>query len=230
MPGQGENTMDDHAFDYLGSYYAKRKKNSGLLINRLEQTRKGAWVDGLFAYRSEDNTFFAASLSTRQSGKLAALLSHYKRKGLGHSRFVTSVLLLAATAGIGYYLNLWLILWVMPLFVAVAGFVVHSALEKRRLQRQMLKSVDELKDFPADEQWLCIEVSSLSWRHNSLAEKLSALCERRGIGLITIGKRARITLHQEPRAVKCRRDDFLSYYVAEAAIRKTLTDQFMRVA
>ena len=230
MPGQREITIDDYAFDYLGSYYAKRKKNSGLLINRLELTQKGARVDGLFAYRREDNTFFAASLSTRQSAKLASILSHYKRKGLGSYRFLTALLLLTGTAGMGYYLNQWLVLWVMPFFMAVAGFLLHSILEKRRLSNQVVTAVDELKNFPADEQWLCIGVSSLCWRNNALAEKLSELCEHRGIGLITIGKRTRITLRQEPRTVKCRRADFLSYYVAEAGIRKNLADQFMRVA
>lgn len=74
-------------------------------------------------------------------------------------------------------------------------------------------------------------MSSLTFRNNSLASHMLAMCERRGIGVITVGKRAKVVLMQEPRTLTCRRGDFLSHYAAEVRIRKAvLGDSYLRVA
>jgi hypothetical protein len=230
MPGQEVSKIENFAFEFLSSYYAKQSKNSGLLVRKLEKTKQGAEVDGLFVMRKEDNSFFAASLSTRQSDQLAAMIIRYKKKGLSNYRFLTAGALLLLTASIGYALDYWPLLYLAPVFVAIAGFILHSQLEKRRLKQQQEKLVSELKQAPANEQWLGISVSSLHFRKNMLADNLLAICQRRHIGLITVGRRAKIVLRQAPTAAGCRRGDFLSYYTSEATLRKLLTDLFMRVA
>jgi hypothetical protein len=230
MAGQGEIKVEDYGLDFLASYYAKHPKKSGLLINKLALTKQGAQASALITYQKEDNSFFAATLNVSQSDKLASLLSNYKRNGLGKLRYLTALTLLAGTAYVCYETDQWVALAIVPALIALAGFFIHSRLQDRRLNKQLTTAVDELKHFPANHQWLGIQVSSLSWRNNQLADRLSKLCERRGIGLITVGKRSQLTLRQEPRNATCRRTDFLDYYAAESSLRKELTDQFMRVA
>lgn len=230
MPIQGEIRIEEHALAFLGTYYARHQKSSGLLINRGVMTKLGAMADGLVTFRQQDNSCFAASLSVRQSDTLAALLRDYKRNGLGKLRYLTAAALFAGTALTGYVLGQWIVLWVLPLFMAVAGFSLHSRLKKRILYRQLRAAVAEIKGLPADEQWLGIRVSSLCWRKNALAERLAEICRHRGIGLVTVGKRARPTLRQEPRTASCRRADFLCYYATEANLRQELDTQLMRVA
>jgi hypothetical protein len=230
MADQGENRIEDYALDFLGSYYAKHQKKSGLLINRLVPTRKGTFADALLAYQKHDNSFFAASLSVRRSDRLASLLKTYKTKGLGRLRYLTAATLFCLAAFACFMAGSWLALTIIPALLAVAGFYLHSTLRKRYLEQRLSTAVDELRQQPADHQWLGIQVSSLHWRGNPMADYLSKLCERRGIGLITVGKRARLTLRQEPRKASCRRLDFLSYYTSGDSLRKELGDQFMRVA
>lgn len=230
MADQGENRIEEYAIDFLGSYYAKHQKKSGLLINRLVPTQKGSLADALFAYQKHDNTFFAASLSVRRSDRLAALLKSYKQRGLGKLRYLTAALLFAISALVCYVAGSWLAFAIVPVLLAVTGFYLHATLRKRYLLRQLNTAVEELKQQPADHQWLGVRVSSLYWRDNPMADYLSKLCEKRGIGLITVGRRARLTLRQEPRLAACRRVDFLSYYASGDILRKELGDQFMRVA
>ncbi|WP_299702503.1 hypothetical protein [uncultured Pontibacter sp.] len=230
MADQGENRIEDYAIDFLGSYYAKHQKKSGLLINRHVATQKGAFADALLAYQKHDNSFFAASLSVRRSDRLATLLKSYKKKGLGRLRYLTAITLFSIAALACFMAGSWLATAVIPPLLAVAGFYLHSTLKRRYLERQLSTAVDELRQQPADHQWLGIRVSSLHWGGNPMADYLSKLCERRGIGLITVGKRARLTLRQEPRLANCRRQDFLSYYTSGDSLRKELGDQFMRVA
>ncbi|WP_018479717.1 hypothetical protein [Pontibacter roseus] len=230
MSDQEVSGINKFAFEFLTSYYAKQSKNSTLLVREHERTKEGAQADGLFVIRYPDDKYFAASLSTSHSDQLSSIFSQYKRKGLGKARFVTAAVLIITTTYAGYTLNHWMVLWVLPPVLALAGFLLHSKLELRHLKRRITSLVDELRQVPADEQWLAISVSSLCFKNNQLADKLVEACHHRRIGLITVGKRSRITLRLEPRRSTCRHGDFLRYYTAETAIRKDLSDQFMRVA
>lgn len=230
MVDQGDNKNEDYAVDFLGSYYAKHQKKSGLLIQRLVPAQQGAFADVLVAYQKHDDTFFAASLSLAGSEKLAALLSSYKKKGLGKFRFLTAAVLFSVAALGSYLAGQWIALVLLPVLLALTGFYAHTTLQKRYIHKQLRAAVDELKQLPADHQWLGIRISSLYWRGNSMANYLSKICERKGIGLVTIGKKSGLTLRQEPRLANCRRSDFLAYYVPGETMRKELADQFMRVA
>lgn len=230
MADQANTGIEECTLEFLGAYYAKHQKKSGPLINKRVPTHQGTIADALIAYQKHDNTFFAASLSLSGSDKIAALLGTYKRRGLGKSRYLTAVLLFAIPALITYENGQWILLAVLPLVLAVAGFYLHSLLRKRYFHRQLQNAVEDLKQQPADHQWISVGVSSLSWRGNPMADYLSKLCERKGVGLVTLGKRSRLTLRQEPRPANCRRHDFLSYYVPGEVIRQELADQFMRVA
>jgi hypothetical protein len=230
MPSQRESKIEDFAYDYLSSYYKKMYLVPDLFVGKQEQTKYGQEVNGLFSLQKTDGSFFAATLHTKHSTRLCALLTNHKKKGLSKLRYLTTVVVLAASATLGYFAGHWALLWLMPLLAAVTGFFVHSRLEMRSLGNQMERMMEEIKKLPADERWLGISISSMSFRNNSLADKLLELCQHKGIGLITVGRRAKVVLLQEPRTSVCRKGDYLSYYAAEAGIRKSLTDAFMRVA
>ena len=225
-----ESNIGDQAIEFLGSYYAKHEKKSGLLVNRLEATHHGTFADVLFAYQKHDNSFFAVSLNTSASNKIMRLLTIYKKKGLGRSRYILAGAIFGLAAYGCYLAESWLAMAAIPALLAVAGFFLHSRLRTRFMEHQLKAAVDQLKQQPGDHQWLGIQVSSLCWRSNEMANFLSKLCERKGIGLLTLGQRSRITLRQEPRLATCRRTDFLSYYTQGESIRRELSDQFMRVA
>ncbi|PKV63273.1 hypothetical protein [Pontibacter ramchanderi] len=225
-----ESRIGDQAIEFLGSYYAKHEKKSGLLLNRNVSTLQGTVADALFAYQKHDNCFFAVSLNTAASTKLARLLSSYKKRGLGRSRYLTAASVLGTAAYLCFLTGNWLALAILPAALAALVFFVHSRLCQHYMQQQLKEAVDQLKQQPGDHQWLGIQVSSLCWRGNAMANYLSKVCERKGIGLLTIGKRSRLTLRQEPRLATCRRTDFLSYYTQGESMRRELSDQFMRVA
>ena len=230
MPSQRESKIEHFAYDYLSSYYKKQYLVPDLFVGKQEQTKYSQRVDGLLSLQKSDGSFFAAVLNTRHSDNLCALLTRHKKKGLSRLRYITAAVLLVASAVLGYVAGHWALLWLMPLVAAITGFLIHSRLEMRSLGRQMEKMVEEIKKLPADERWLGISISSLIFRNNTLGDNLLELCRQKGIGLITVGKRAKVVLLQAPRTSVCRRGDYLSHYTAEASIRKSLTDAFMRVA
>ncbi|AKD02005.1 hypothetical protein POKO110462_13910 [Pontibacter korlensis] len=232
MPNQRESNINDFAFDYLCSHYITRFGTKKVLVDKEERTKQGHITQGLFSLKKHDDTLFVAALHTAHSPQITKALTRFKKNGLSRLRFVSALLVLAAVSVAG-----WLILksityaLTAAVALAVLTFALHSVLEKRYHTQKITRLLDELKKTPADEQWLGLSVSSLVFRHNYLAKHLLALCERRGIGLITVGQRAKIVLLKEAQTSACRRGDFLSHYQSDERIRKALLgDSVLRVA
>ncbi|WP_299824265.1 hypothetical protein [uncultured Pontibacter sp.] len=231
MPTPQESKIEDFAFDYLKGYYTSQQGAKKVFIGRAEKSKQGVEVEGVFAFKHPDSFLFLATVTFKNSQRLASILTSYKKKGLSKLRFATPVVLLM----LGAFLNLRfggnVYTWALTAAVAFAGFVLHTYLAKAYLKSSIEKVLEELKKYPANEQWLGISMSSLVFRNNSMASYFLKLCQRRGIGILTVGKRAKVVLIQEPRTNTCRKGDFLSHYISEHNIRKAVQeDTILRVA
>lgn len=231
MPNQKESNIEDFAFDYIQSYYTTRTGVKTMLVDKAERTRQGYVADGVFSYKNSENGLFIASLSTKNSAGISSLLTGYKKKGLSKTRYLVAALLFAATLYTGLRTGHWALLYVLPIVAALAGLLLYTVLEKKHLKRKVEHLLEDIMSLPADERWVGISISSLVFRNNDLAKHLLSVCQRRGVGVITVGKRAKVVLMQEPQTQSCRRGDFLSHYESEARIRKALLgESFLRVA
>lgn len=190
MPVQRESDINDFAFEYLRNHYIAQQGNSHVLVDRHEQTKQGYVSEGLFSFKGKDEKLFIASLHTHNSPKISRALTCYKKKGLSKLRYALFLLVLAGAFMAGWQVA-QLALWIAipaAVVLATACFVLHTLLEKRYRLHQLASLLDELKRTPADEQWLGLSMSSLTFRNNSLASHMLAMCERRGIGVIKIGR------------------------------------------
>lgn len=231
MHSYQESKIEDFSFDYLQGYYTSQQGAKNVLIGRAEKTRQGTEVEGLFAFKHPDSTLFLATVTFKNNQRLAELLTNYKKKGLSKLRFATPAILLAAGVALTVKFGAGLYGLGFAALAAVVGFVLHTVVAKAVIKRNITQIINELKKHQANEQWFGISVSSLVFRNNTMASFLLKLCQRRGIGLLTIGKRSKVVLMQEPRTNVCRRGDFLSHYASEQSIRKAIQDDtILRVA
>ncbi|SFG35614.1 hypothetical protein [Pontibacter chinhatensis] len=231
MPSQQASNINDFAFDYLRSHYTARFGAKLVLVDKDEQTRQGHAAQGLFSLKKQDNTPFIASLHTLNSPRIATALTKYKKSGLSKLRFATSFFVALLVLAVGWRLGYTVAGAILAVVLSGATFVLHTYLEQKLRIHRLLHLLDDLKKTPADEQWLGLSISSMTLRHNPLAKHFLAACERRGIGIITVGQRAKVVLIKEPKPAVCRRGDFLSHYQADGRIRKALLgDSVLRVA
>lgn len=231
MPNPQESKIEDFAFDYLQGYYTSQQGAKNVLISRSEKNKQGVEVEGMFTFKHPDNSLFLATVTFKNSQKLAALLTTYKKQGLSKLRFLTPALLLLLGIYSSVQFKGGIIGLVVAFVVAVAGFILHTYLLKSYLKRSINSLMDVLKMHQSNEQWLGLSISSLAFRNNDIATYFLKLCQRRGVGVITVGKRAKVVLMQEPRTNVCRKGDFLSHYVSEHSIRKAIQDNtVLRVA
>jgi hypothetical protein len=231
MANQQENKIEDFAFDYLKQHYTQQCSSSTILVSHSEKTKRNVTPDGILAFKKDVNDVFVASVSMAQAAQLKPLLVNYKKKGLGLVRFATPLVLAIVCFILGKSVNNLLVMLVAPVIVAPLGFMAHSYLLKKYYIRQIEKVLDTVKQIPADEHWIGLSISSLVFRKNQLATILLNLCNTKGIGLITVGQRAKVVLMSKPERETCRRSDFLTYYESEENIRKAvLGDHVLRVA
>jgi hypothetical protein len=231
MAQQLESRIEDFAFDYLTNYYSQQYSTSSVVVGQHEKTKRGNSADGIVAVKHQSNEIILAAISMGQSERLTQLLTNYKIYGLGKLRLLTPVTILLACLFLGISTNnLWLTL-VAPLPLAIAGFTVHSLILKQVRINQVDKLLSQVKENPANEYWIGLSISSLTFRNNLLAKKMLQLCQRKGIGLITVGKRAKVVRMHEPLFIASHNVDFLTKYESDAHIRKALLgDQVLRVA
>ncbi|GHA76995.1 hypothetical protein [Pontibacter akesuensis] len=231
MAARKESNINDYAFDYLRSFYMQRYGLEQVMLDRAQKTKHGHQTDGLFSFNRQSNDLFIASLHTSQSATITHLLLRYKKKGLSKVRYVTLLLVLAVSLFLAWESGHWAIRFVLPAVLGCAAFLFHTLLEEKYLRLKLCAFLDSMKKTPADEQWLGLSISSLAFRNNPLGKFFLKTCHQRGIGIITVGKRSKVILLQEPKTIVCRRGDFLSHYSAEARIRKAvLGDSYLRVA
>ncbi|WP_439880025.1 hypothetical protein ACSX1A_12745 [Pontibacter sp. MBLB2868] len=231
MSSTKESKIEDFAFDYLQHYYALQQSAKSVLISKSDKTKNGAEVDGLFAFKDRDSSIFVATVSFKDAFPLADILINYKKNGLSKVRYITPAVLLITSFLVAAQSDHWLYMWVAPFLVAISGFYIHSFSEKNYLKRKIRQQVDALRQHKANEKWLGISISSLCFRNNSLASYLLKQCQRQGVGLITVGKRAKVVLMQEPRTQISRRGDYLRHFSAENSIRQALSNEtVLRVA
>lgn len=201
------------------------------MVGLSEKTKRGVTPDGILVFKRDANEVFIASISMEQTARLTTLLQRYKKKGLGLVRFLTPLLLAAGCFLFGKSLGNLLVMLVAPVVVAPLGFMLHTYLLKKFRLRQVEQLLDTVKQIPADEQWIGLSVSSLVFRKNPLALAMLEMCNQKGIGLITVGQRAKVVLMQKPQKLQSRRGDLLSRYTSEENIRKAvLGDHVLRVA
>ena len=231
MPHSKENKIEDFAFDYLNNYYASQQGAKNIFVGRSELNKYGVEVEGIFAFKQPDSALFLSTVTFNNSQKIGALLTNYKKVGMSKIRFLTPLVFLLLGLFISITINNNIYVWAFFSLSALGGFILHTYLAKAYLKLQLESMIEEMKQYKANEQWLGLSVSSLVFRNNSLANYFLKLCQSRGIGLITVGKRAKVSLLQEPRIRISHHGDFISHYASEDIIRKAIQiDSMLRVA
>lgn len=114
--------------------------------------------------------------------------------------------------------QLWQFL--LPIYMWAISGLVYALTTWRSYRHQTMDVIDQLNQYPANEQWLAFSKDSYQALNNKKQKDLRKICKARGIGLIIYNNR--ITVLGKPKFQWKWGRDFLKYYSKEGEVRKLI--------
>ncbi len=181
-------------------------------------------ADGLVAAELNDGNIHIASIEAKSSRTLFSAKHRYKN----HTWFLHSLAVgligPLCSLAVGWYVGHWFLLWVLP-FILFAIFAVgYSLLMSKHQHYQVIDVVDQVRRYPANEQWIALSTDAYNRLGTSYQAKLHSSCKVHGIGLICVSsaKHVRCLETARPKQIPTGLSDFLICYDRETTIRQAL--------
>lgn len=223
-----EKIVQERALRYLRKKY-RLKANRGRVFAKMEvKTRKkygGKRADGLLAYRSWLGQMRVISLEAKSHKTLAAIRPKRKDQQL----FLKSLWMgLAVCIGSGAFFFLYrmddvYLQFAVPLNILVAAALLYGYLTRESSQYQFAKVLEQLQQYPANQQWLAFSADSLDSMPEQEKKYLRKICQRKGFGILIVFSKGKVKRWLSPTFQRKYFGDFLQYYSLEKEIRDTLS-------
>ena len=108
--------------------------------------------------------------------------------------------------------------FLIPLYAFMISGLIYALLTWNSYKHKTIDVLDQLKQYPANEQWLAFSKDSFEAVKKDDQKKLRKICRSKGIGLIIVSRKA--TVMEKPKWKWG--SSFLKYYAKENEVRKYL--------
>jgi len=211
------------------SFLEKRYRNKAWgkrLFSQLEvRTRKqygSKRADGLLAFKHFIFGTYVVSMEAKSYKTLRAIKPWRDHGKILLNSFQAGILLSMVT-GTGlliYKLDDGYYQFLLPLSVFLFGASLYALITWRSVRHLVADVLSQIKQYPANEQWLAVSRDSLEQMSENKSKLLIQLCKNEGIGVLQVGGRRKVTVLTKPRRKIMQ--SFLKYYSIEDRIRKAI--------
>jgi len=230
-----EKIVQEHGLQFLKNYYNNRFFRKRIFLATEVSTKQifgGKRADGLIVFQKGIwRKPFVVSMEAKSIKTLPAIKPQldYRRLLRNSCRFggefclVSGFIFLFFQERFGLsWIDLFLFL------IVVASVYAFTTLKSHR--HQTVDVIDQLKQYPANEQWLAFSGDAFSSLAPAIQKMLRAICSRKGIGILIIKRKNQVRMLVKPKRNRSgfleKRggwhwiSDFLFYYRREAEIRE----------
>ena len=180
-------------------------------------------ADGLVA-ALQDGKIHVASIEAKSRRTLFSTKHRYKNAPWFTHSLAAGLLALLCAFAVGWTIGHWVLLWVLPFLLFVIVTVTYALLTVEQPRYQVIDVVNQVKRYPANEQWIALSADAYNRLGAKSQEKLQLSCRHNGIGLLRVSPAQRVlcleTATHKP--VPGGITDFLTCYDREHAIRREL--------
>lgn len=227
MRNLDEKVVQERAIELLRSRCNRQKiPNSRLFCRDEVVTKEGKRADGFLCFNQPDKNYYVVSLEAKSHKTLGAIVpvwnnSRMQKRILMYSTIaVVPVVLL--TRDFSWY---WILFGVVATILLVGiGYLGYSGV-KEPSRHMSLSVIDQISQYPANEQWLAVSKDSLQLAvdvkndiQTDNEEMLRNICKRKGVGLIIVDHKTERTVI-EP---KVRQGDFLLNYATASQVKAAI--------
>lgn len=232
-----EKTVQRRAMRFLEKYYDNRLVRRRMFVAEEVRTKRvfgGKRADGLLVYKSRLSAKpFVVSMEAKSLKTLPAIkpyqdMSRWLWNILRFALFLCFATGLAFVAGQGQR-NLEIY---VPLIWCLLAGITFGLLTWKSYRHQTIRVITQLKQYPANEQWLAFSKEAFQALTEEKQQLLTTVCQNRGVGLLIIGKNSGTDVLSKPKKrwtwfVETRGgwqwiSDYLVYYSREQEIRAVI--------
>ncbi len=225
MAGLSEQYVQERALKYLEKRY-RRKRRSKALFAKMEVKTKKTYgskrADGLIAFRHFFWGVYVVSMEAKSYKTIASMRPYRSEKRwlLASLRMGFYTLLLSGGIYALYRMDDGFVQYYLPLNLFLLGAVLYGLLSRNSMRHKVVDVIDQLKQYPANEQWLAFSKDSVKRLPKKKKHLLEWMCRYEGIGILVVSRFGGVSSWVEPKRKWKWKGDFLQYYSLEKKIRK----------
>ena len=174
-------------------------------------TNQGKRADGLIAVLGS-HLPFTASLEAKSYRTLASMIPVIAEESWVWHGFIAVIVSYVLVAFIFHQLfHHWVLVYLLPVLPAVIIGFGYLLLTDELVLYHKTAVVNQLKQYPANEQWLAISTDANRAIAGRDLEELKRVCSQRGIGLLTVTNSKKVVVQLAAKLRKSKKN-FLPYY------------------
>ena len=218
-----ERKVQEVTQEYLRKKYRRKAKGNRIFSQVEMRTKKkygGKRADGFLAFQHWLWGEYIISVEAKSRKTLPAIkpyLDHFLL--LKNSAKAGLAFCILSGAFFFLYKNPdGLFQFLIPLYAFFISGLIYALLTWNSYQHKTIDVLDQLKQYPANEQWLAFSKDSFEAIKKGNRKKLRMICQSKGVGLIIVSRK--VVVLEKPKGKWGR--GFLKYYAKENEVRKYL--------
>ena len=223
-----ESTVQKEALLFLEKHYRKKAKR-GNIFSRLEAGTKqeygGKRADGLLAFRHYLWGNYLVSIEAKSFKTLPAMKPYVEVWKLLWNSLKVGLLFCIGSGAIWFLFKMQdgYLQFITPLNVCFSAAIIYGFFSWNSYRHKTVAVIQQLKQYPANEQWLAFSKDSLEKITQQQQKQLKKICSYQGIGILIIHRVGKIKVWLKPKRKWKYFGDYFKYYSKEKEIRKTLS-------
>ncbi|MFK8103365.1 MAG: hypothetical protein AB8G15_12605 [Saprospiraceae bacterium] len=223
-----ESTVQKEALRYLEKHYRKRAKRS-IVFSRIEVGTKqqygGKRADGVIAFRHYFWGNYLVSIEAKSFKTLPAIQPVLDTKKLLWNSFLIGFFCCLGSGAIWFLLKMedGYLQFITPLNVWVISAILYGFFTQNSYQHKTVAVIQQLKQYPGNEQWLAFSKDSLTKITARQKKQLLRICKYQGIGVVVVTKVGKVKIWRRASRSWNFFGDYFKYYSKEKEIRRTLS-------
>ena len=228
MAKLAETTVQQTAVDYLETkYYDGKAKNRKIFAEIEVYTRKkygGKRADGLLAFKHWLWGTYVVSVEAKSYKTLGAI-KPFRDNALLIRNCIKAGFIFCVITGSFFALykmddGFWQ--YLLPLNTFILGGLIYGFVTRKSHRHKVVNVIQQVKQYPANEQWLALSQDSLNAISIEKMKKLQTIAKNQGIGIIVVKKKQQAEVLLQPQMRWKWYKDFLIYYSKEKNIRESI--------
>lgn len=222
-----ETIVQVEALHFLRNRYRRRAWRGRIFAQTEVRTRRehgGKRADGLIAYRRFWGRVEVIAIEAKSFKTLPAMKPELKISWLVWNSIKAGLMIALVTGAfcVFYKFDDWTSRILIPLNIFGAGGLLYGLLTFRSYQHCEIPVIDQLRQYPGNEQWLAFSKDSLQAVSKKKMSDMKAICKAKGIGILSVSPRGSVRILVEARHRYKFLGDYLTYYSNEAEIRRDI--------